>query len=310
MSSFSKQLVGGLLLIAVGYVSVYALSNFLESNRVAAPETYADEDLAFEGKRLKGFALGAEGLLADWYWMRSLQYIGDKLVKSELEHINLEDLKPLNPRLLYPLLDNATDLDPHFIAAYSYGAIVLPAIDKQHAIELTEKGIAANPNEWRLHHYLGYIHWRLGNFENAAEVYERGSRVTGAPQFLKMMAAKMRADGGSRDTAREMYQQMATEGSDEQTRSVGDLRLQQLDALDELDAINVELEKFRSQNGRCISTGAELLLLLKNVRLPAGKDFRIDANRNLVDPTGAPYALLTTECKAVIDLKKSRLPPN
>jgi tetratricopeptide (TPR) repeat protein len=274
------------------------------------PETYMDEDLAFEGKRIKDFALGAEGLLADWYWMRSLQYIGDKLATSELEYIDLEDLKPLNPRLLYPLLDNATDLDPHFMTAYSYGAIVLPAIDPQEAVKLTEKGIAANPGEWRLHQYLGYIHWRLGNFEKAAEVYEQGSRVANAPQFLNIMAAKMRADGGSRDTARQMYQQMANEATDEQTRAVGVLRLQQLDALDELDAINVELENFRTQNGRCISTGAELLVLLKNVGLPAGKDFRVDANRNLVDPTGVPYALLTTECKVVIDVKKSKLPPN
>jgi hypothetical protein len=54
----------------------------------------------------------------------------------------------------------------------------------------------------------------------------------------------------------------------------------------------------------------ELLLLLKNIKLPSGKDFRVDANRNLVDPTGAPYALRTTECKAVIDPTKSKLPPN
>jgi tetratricopeptide (TPR) repeat protein len=310
VKSFSKQLAGSLLLIAVGYACVYALSNFIERNRVAMPETYGDEDLAFEGKQLKGFALGAEGLFADWYWMRSLQYIGDKLVTSEIENINLEDLKPLNPRLLYPLLDNATDLDPHFITAYSYGAIVLPAIDKQQAIKLTEKGIAANPDEWRLHQYLGYIYWRLGNFEKAAEVYEKGARVANAPQFLNMMAAKMRADGGSRETARQMYQQMANEATDEQTRTVGVLRLQQLDAFDELDAINIELEKFRSQNGRCVSTVSELTSLLKNVRLPAGKDFHIDANRNLVDPSGAPYALLPTECKAVIDIKKSKIPAN
>lgn len=310
MKSFSTHLAVGLLLIAALYAGVYALSNFIESNRVPIPETYADEDLAFEGKKIKGFALGAEGMLADWYWIRSLQYIGDKLTNSKLEYIDLEDLTHLNPRLLYPLLDNATDLDPHFMAAYSYGAIVLPAIDKQQAIKLTEKGIAANPNEWRLHQYLGYIHWRLKNFEKAAEVYEQGSRVAGAPQFLSMMAAKMRADGGSRDTARQLYRQMADEATDEQTRVVGSFRLQQLDALDELDAINAELVKFRASNGRCITTSAELISLLKNVRLSDGRDFRVDAKGNLVDPTGVPYAFLTTECKAVIDVKKSKIPAN
>lgn len=310
MKSNSKQLIGSLLLIAVGYMCVVALSDFIGKQRVSVPEMYADEDLAFQGKKLKGFALGSEGMLADWYWMRSLQYIGDKLVAVGLGNVNLDDLKPLNPRLLYPLLDNATDLDPKLIAAYSYGATVLPAIDPQQAIQLAEKGIAANPDEWRLLQYLGYIHWKLGDFNKAAEVYERGSRISGAPPFFLMMVAKMRAEGGSRETARQMYQQMANEAIDEQAKSVGVFRLQQLDAFDELDAINAELEKFRNQNGRCVSTGAELLSLLKNVQLPAGKDFHIDANRNLVDPTGAPYALRTTECKAEIDTTKSKIPPN
>jgi len=59
-----------------------------------------------------------DGLVADVYFMRALQYIGNKLVKTNIEEINIENLRPLNPRLLYPLLDKATDLDPNFIAAY------------------------------------------------------------------------------------------------------------------------------------------------------------------------------------------------
>jgi hypothetical protein len=57
---------------------VFGLSRFVEANRPALPENYADEDLALQGARLKGYALGFEGLIADWYWMKSLQYIGDK----------------------------------------------------------------------------------------------------------------------------------------------------------------------------------------------------------------------------------------
>lgn len=310
MSSFSRQLLVCLVLIAAGFAGVFSLSNFVEKNRVSAPESYSDEDLAFQGKRLKGYALGSEGMLADWYWMRSLQYIGDKIVAAKLENINLDDLTPLNPRLLYPLLDNATDLDPHLIAAYSYGATVLPAIDPQQAIRLSEKGIAENPNEWRLLQYLGYIYWKLGDYDKAAEVYERGSRVANAPKFFSMMVAKMRADAGSRDTARRMYEQMATESTDEQTKSVGEMRLKQMDALDELDAINAALEEFRGRNGRCVSALSEIIPSLRSVELPDGKDFRVDASRKLVDPTGVPYFLKTPECKAVIDNTKSKIPAN
>ncbi len=96
--------------------------------------------------------------------MRSLQYIGEKVVKSSNETLNIENLTALNPRLLYPLLNNATTLDPQFMEVYAYGAVVLPAIDKEQAIKFTEKGITDNPSEWRLYQQLGYIYWRLGNF--------------------------------------------------------------------------------------------------------------------------------------------------
>ena len=79
----TKQILFALVVIGCGFVAVFALSGFLEKNRSALPAGYEDEDLALQGANLKGYALGSEGLLADWYWMKSLQYIGDKIVKSE-----------------------------------------------------------------------------------------------------------------------------------------------------------------------------------------------------------------------------------
>jgi hypothetical protein len=123
--------------IVFGLAAVSFLSQFIEKNRINLPESYEDEDLSLQGKRLKGFALGAEGLMADWYWIQSLQYIGGKLVRTNVDTVDIGDLTPLNPRLLYPMLDNATELDPKMMAAYSYGATVLPAIIYTQAIALT-----------------------------------------------------------------------------------------------------------------------------------------------------------------------------
>ena len=173
----SRQLIVSLVIIAFAAVAVVTLSRHIDASKPRLPESYSDSDLAFQGKRLKGYALGAEGLLADWYWILSLQYIGGKLVSTDTANLNIDNLNNLNPRLLYPYLDNATDLDPKFFAAYSYGAIVLPAIDPEQAISLTEKGIRNNPDRWRLHQYLGYIYWKLNRYEESAKVYEEGSRI-------------------------------------------------------------------------------------------------------------------------------------
>jgi hypothetical protein len=122
-----------LAIVVGGFILIYLLQDNIDRHRTAMPDEWVDEDLSIRGGKMNGFAFGAEGLLADWYWMRSLQYIGHKL-DTATGDVNIDDLRPLNPRLLYPYLDTATDLDPQFLPAYTYGAVVLPAIDPELAI--------------------------------------------------------------------------------------------------------------------------------------------------------------------------------
>ena len=307
MSNSTKTIVAAAAVIIVGFAAVFGLSNFLEKAKPPVPENYADHDLALRGGRLKGFSFGLEGLIADWYWMQSLQYIGNKVVKTEGD-INIENLTALNPRLLYPYLDTATDLDPHFMAVYSYGAVVLPAINAEQAVKIAEKGIRNNPQEWRLYHQLGYIYWRLGNYEKAAEVYAQGAKIEGAAPFMQLMAAKLKSEGGSRETAREMYRQMAAGSEDKQVRENAELRLLELDSLDERDAIRAALKNFKERQNRCANNFQEILSQLLNIKLPGGKDFRVDNQKNLVDPTGAPYVLDKQTCDVQLDREKTKLP--
>jgi tetratricopeptide (TPR) repeat protein len=296
--------------IVGGLVIAFFLTGFIDRNRPGLPEGYEDEDLSLQGAKLKGFSFGMEGLIADWYWMRSLQYLGDKLVKTPGEQIDLNDLRRLNPRLLYPFLDTATDLDPQFVAAYSYGAVVLPAIDPQKAIDLTSKGIANNPEEWRLYHYLGYIYWRLEQYDKAADIYEKGSHIAGAPPFMQMMTAQLRTQGGSRDTAREMYRQMVEGAHDDQVKESAALQLLRLDALDETEAINTVLSASQSPNGRCPNSFSEIQSRLRGARPATGRPLNFDKTGAPLDPLGIPYLLVNTNglCRADIDFEHSKIP--
>lgn len=307
MKNNSKQILISLVLAAVGFGLIYVLSNFIEQKRPPLPENYADQDLALQGAKLKNYSLGFNGLLADWYWMQSLQYLGDKIIKSK-ENINIEDMRSLNPRLLYPLLDNATDLDPQFLAAYSFGAVVLPAIDAGQAIKIAEKGIANNPDQWRLYQHLGFIYWRLKNYEKAAEIYEKGSQIAGAPPFMKMMTAMMKSEGGSRQTARIIYEQMFKEATDSQTQKAAELRVMQLDSLDEREAIQNALTDFKAKNNRCANNWTEIFPLLKTVKLPNNNQFRIDKNNQIADPSGVPYLLKKETCEVTLDEENTKIP--
>jgi tetratricopeptide (TPR) repeat protein len=307
MNKNSKQTLISAAAVILGFAVIFVLSNFLEKSRVVLLENSAEEDLIFQGANLKGYVLGFEGLLADWYWMKSLQYIGDKILSSE-QSIDLENLTALKPQLLYPYLDNAATLDPHFLSVYEYGATVLPAVNREDAIKLTQKGIDNNPQNWRLYQYLGFIYWRLENFEKAAEVYEKGSQINGAPHFKKLMAAKMKTDGGKRETAREIYSQMFEESQDKQIKENAALRLLELDSLDEREVYETALREFQKNNNRCANDWSEILPLVKKVKLSGGKSLRVDKTNNPVDPRGAPYILDKQNCVVTFGENAARIP--
>lgn len=308
MMAFFRQSWFLIFLVVVALPLVTFLSDAGGADRVTLSENYSDSDLELQGKKLKGFALGAEGLLADWYWIRSLQYIGDKLVKTDISNVNIDDLRSLNPRLLYPMLDNATDLDPHFLAAYSYGAVVLPAISNEQAKTFIEKGIANNPDAWRLYHYLGYIYWREKDYENAARSYDRGLAIPGVPHFMREMAANMRTRGGSRDTAYQLYSQILADASDPQSKTNAELRLKQIDSLEELDAINEVLASILKTGAPCPTQFSPVIPRLEGKSLARGKEFHINQQKQLVDPSGVPYVIDSQTCTAQIDGINSKIP--
>lgn len=304
--SLVRDLVLPVAIIIAGFAALSPLSDLVASRKPQLPESYKDADLFVKGRELKGFVLGTDSLVADWYWMRALQYIGDKVVNSN-EDLRLDDLRNLDPRLLYPMLDSATDLDPHFIAPYTYGTMVLPAIDGEQAIEITKKGIANNPNEWRLYQHLGYIYWRAKQYENAAAAYEQGSRVEGSAQFMRLMAASMKSEGGSRSTARTIYQEMFDNAPDDAIKKTAESRLQELKWFDERDAIDEKLADAKARTGECPQRLKDVLPALALVKLPAGP-LAVDSNGDVIDPTGAPYLFDRTECRVTIDRKSSKLP--
>lgn len=307
MSISPKKIIFSSGFICLGFGLIFVLSGFIEKNRPPLPENYADTDLALQGAKLKDFSLGFNGLLADFYWMQSLQYVGNKIINSR-QKVDIENLRPLDPRLLYPLLDNATDLDPRFIEAYTYGTVVLPAVDNEQAIKLAEKGIQNNPNEFRLYQQLGFIYWKTGNYTKASEIYGEGAKIPGAPAFLQMMSARMKTEGGSRETSREIYRQMYAESEDTQVKDNALIRLLELDSLDERDALRKVLQDFKAKNNRCAAHWREIIPQLRSAVLPTKKDFRIDGAGNIVDPTDAPYILDKEKCEATLDFEKTKLP--
>ncbi|HEY0544453.1 MAG TPA: hypothetical protein VGC91_03570 [Pyrinomonadaceae bacterium] len=287
------------------FVAVVALSRFMDEHRAAADARDEEERLYLTGKTLKRMSLGFNGLVADWYWMRSLQYVGNKVLNHQGE-VQIDDLSALDMRLLYPLLDTATTLDPQFLVAYKYGAVVLPAINEEQAIKLIRKGMEQNPEDWRLYQHLGYIYWKRGDFKQASETYGAGALKPDAPNWMREMSARMAAEGGSRATAREIYTRLSQETDDAKVRDLLARRLMQVDSLEERDAIRAAFKNFEQRNGHCPNTWREVSTELRAARTPDGKPLRMDANGVPLDSSDTPY-VLKNGCEVDLDFQ-SRVP--
>jgi len=260
-------------------------------------EVVSDETLYLSGDTVKRMSLGMEGLAADIYWIRTVQYFGGKMIDSGLP---LSATARVRMDLLAPLLNIVVTLDPHHISAYRFGAIFLPERDLRAAIALLEKGIEANPNEWRLYQDIGYINWQAGNsasgeeraafYAKAAEWYEKGGQVPGAMWWMRDLAGYMKIAGGSREAAYAIYSTYLN-SEDENIRKQAALRLKQLRALGEMDAINELLAHYKAQTGQCPTDLRPLAPQLRALQLS------LNAEQLPVDPDGIAYQLKADKCK-------------
>ena len=220
-------------------------------------------------KALKKMSLGYDGLLADIYWTRAVQYFGNRHHDGARRY-----------DLLAPLLEITTTLDPHLLVAYEYGANFLaPNGMPERAIELEEFGIRHNPNEWRLYYNEGFIRYMdLQDYAGAAEVFARGSRVPNAHPFLAVLAAKMAEHAGDRQMARMMWSTTYQTTKDKTVRANAAAHLRALQVDEDVTNLEALGGRYQQQTGRFPSSFSEL----EAANLLRGTP---------IDPLGHPYKL-------------------
>ena len=287
-----------ILILAGGLVASTALARAMDSRRPDDSNQFNDEPLYVSGPTAKRLALSFNGLAADWYWMRSLQYVGGKIVNFEDTHdahVTFSSLADLDLRLLPSLLKVSTTLDPQFMAPYEYGAMILPEINSDQAIELLNAGIAANPKAWRLYQHLGYVYWQRHDYQKASEFYTVGGTLPGAPSWMLAMGARMKGEGGSRDAAREIYQHLYESSADKAVQDMVAKQLMRLDSLEERDLIRYVITAYKEHNGRCPSSWREISNQLAQTRFmtpsSSTRGLKLDQTGAPIDPSGVAYWL-------------------
>jgi hypothetical protein len=228
----------------------------------------------WSGQDVRRLFPGVELLMADVYWLRTVQYFGGQRAFSTQKKFEL----------LEPLIDITVTLDPRFEIAYRYGATFLSepwpvgAGRPEAGVRLLERGAKANPRSWFIQQNLGFfIYYHLGDPQRAAQALLAAARLPGAPAWLETMAADFLGRGGDRETARKMWRRMYEQAEEGQLRRNARQHLEYLDAEDMIDRLNERIQQFQKSHGRYPASLAELVSAGLLPRVPA-------------DPAGVPFA--------------------
>jgi tetratricopeptide (TPR) repeat protein len=243
-----------LLVLPLGYLGIWHLQHTLDAEHSALSQE-RDDVLLRSGKLAKLMSLEYAPLAADIYWTRAVQYYGNKHVRGDA---NLE--------LLWPLLDIATTLDPNLVIAYRFGAIFLSqqapggAGRPDLAVKLIQRGIEANPDEWRLDEDLGFVYYfDLKDYAKASEAFREGSTKPGALFWMKIMAAKVATEGESFSTSLFLWKDVYNTTQDSSVKKNALLHIQLLTAKQDCRQLDLLADEYAKRFGHRPTRMSELV---------------------------------------------------
>ena len=282
----------------VGVIAVVVLLMAIAAQLQAARERWfptppAEDDALYvdSGSALRRLTVALNTLAADVYWIRAIQYYG-----STKRRLASQASGPEPPAIiantsdyhnLYKLLDLTTSLDPRFDIAYRFGAVFLaegypngPG-SPNLAIRLLEKGLRERPDKWQYMQDIGFVrYWYQRDYRGAAEWFHKASEVSGAPIWLKPLAATTLAQGGDRRSSRVMWLAILQSADVDWLKQQAERRLTQLHALDDIDELQRIIDTYSQRTG---TTPRDWMTLVSARALRAVP----------ADPTGVPYELTT-----------------
>ena len=243
-------MTAAVLLVSMGgALGVLVAIDAMQRRAVAQQSLYIDSP-----KVLRRLSLGYTGLLADIYWTRAVQYFGEQHHKGSGDF-----------RLLAPLLQITTQLDPKLFPAYQFGANFLSPKPPDGAglpgaaLELMKFGIAHNPDQWRLYYNLGFLYYtELNDYARASDAFAAGAKLPITSEFMPILAARMAQHAGEFDTARMLWFTTYQSSKDPRIRQNAVEHLQALRVDEDVTRLEGVISKYRQQTGHSPSRIGDL----------------------------------------------------
>jgi tetratricopeptide (TPR) repeat protein len=215
---------------------------------------------------------------ADYYWLSTIQYIGDPQARAQRY-----------PKLL-PLLDLVTDLDPDHGYAYQTGGIVLSAEGRlDESDRLLKKGMEKGPNWWSYPFYVAFNHYFYrGDFAEGARWAEIAARTPGASSNISHLALSLNVKSGSTEHAIAFLSELRKVAKDDVTAKALDEQYRLAVLQQEFQRLDAAVERYVAAAGRAPSRLEELVAAGHLDRLPGPDPFggRFELREGKVHATG------------------------
>jgi hypothetical protein len=170
---------------------------------------------------LRIMAAGYDDVMADVLWLRTVTYYGEW---RQGEH-GIAFFRELSHRIV--------ELDPHFVDAYRFGALVL-ADDLgsfDDAIELLSKGMEAMPETWWLPFEAGFLEYTIrADDERAAAWFRIAAEKPDAPDLARSFAAFVTSRAGDLEVSLELWKFVATTTKNPETQRKAEAYIAELQA--------------------------------------------------------------------------------
>jgi tetratricopeptide (TPR) repeat protein len=272
----TKAIVLLVLVFAGGFAGIWRLQHTIDKQRASLNEE-RDDILVSSGKLVKALSMEYAPLMADFYWTRVVQFYGNKHARGNA-----------NMELLWPLLDITTTLDPNLLISYRIGAMFLSqaapngAGRPDLAVQLLQRGIKANPEYWRLYEDLGFVYYfDVKDYKKASDAFLEGSKNPDAQLWMKVMAAKIAAEGESYSTSVFLWKDIYDTTADPEIKKNAEVHLQLLKAGEDCRQLDLLADEYEKRFGHRPKTMAEMVQagLLRGLPVdPKGYAYVFDEN--------------------------------
>jgi hypothetical protein len=234
------------------------------------------------GAFVKPMVLGYHHVAADLLWLNIVQVLGEREVRQA------------DYEWLFHALDVATTLDSHYVYAYDVGGVVLAElagrVDWSNA--LLEKGLAANPEAWRLPFQLGFnSFFHQKDYIRAADYMAIAARLPGRPAYVPELAARLYVEGKQPSLALDFLDVMERQTDDAQVLAVLERRKAEVILERDLTILEEAIQGYTAREGRGLESFDELIHAGDLAAIPVepfGGAYRLDAEHGTVISTTHP----------------------